>query len=108
MPKFVMVVFVVCDPPVSVTSGNVGIAGTVENASVPAFTENSVLSSCVAPSADVAGSAAAKQASTSAGNACRRERLMWMLLVIRAPCASNVAAAASGHRRLSLPASPDA
>ena len=44
-PKFVMVAFVVCVPPVSVTSGNVGIAGAVENDSVPAFTENSALSS---------------------------------------------------------------
>ena len=44
-PKFVIVVFVVCDPPLSVTSGNAGIAGLVENASVPAFTANSALSS---------------------------------------------------------------
>ena len=58
-----------------------GITGAVENDSTPAFTANSALSSCVAPSAAVERSPAAMQANTSAENARKLGRCRWTLVI---------------------------
>jgi hypothetical protein len=91
MPKLVIVVLVVCADPFSVIEESVGIAGTVENDSEPAVTENCVLSSDVAAGAGDALNAAIVRAATAAMNvrSVNRVALRGTAVRVNAPVADT-------------------